>query len=431
MREHTADHESLATEDRASPATQEPRSPVGDLLQLQRLAGNGAVTRLVVQREPYSEAGAAQRAHEIDEQVRANPSMPVAELERLMRERDRVLPLMSHPPETSATPPAGPPAPAAATPVDPGSRWAATPPPGMDGAVPLAMGVVMVPVTSGPPPVPPSVLFPELAETGVAASEVGGLAATGTEAGLAAAELGAGAAELGTVATVAGGSSVVPVVGWIVAGVIVVGIVGYLVYRHYSGTAPAPGRPERVEAPGAGPSDPRLAPGAPNGGPVSLPSAGTATGPMSLPGAPNQGPVSLPGAPGPDGPVLASGLPTHRTDFATREAARARAEQLARGVVNGQLEVIDQSPIYGTPEEQGNVTYYRVVGSTAEMRGPEPRGNIVCIVEHTSDPTQPPHFHVVRPPTSGPRIEHGGVYFEPFAGTSDQHLTVNPAGARR
>jgi hypothetical protein len=82
----------------------------------------------------------------------------------------------------------------------------------------------------------------------------------------------------------------------------------------------------------------------------------------------------------------------------------------------------------GQPEEAGTVVYYRRQGSTAEMRGAEPRGNIVCVVEHTSDPTQPPHFHVVRPPFQAPRIEHGGVYHEPFAGTPDQHLTINPAG---
>jgi hypothetical protein len=430
MREQAPGRDNVATTEQQSQAGQEDRTGLGGLLQLQRLGGNGAMARLMVQREPYSEAGATQRAQEIDAQVRADPSMPLGQLERLMQERDRILPLAGNPPQTAATPPAGPPPPATGpgARIDPGSRWAPTPPDSMTGSIPLAMGVVMVPFGTGPPPVPPSILFPELiaAEgTAVAATEVGaGVVATEVGAGVVAAEVGAG---VGTAGAVAGSSSLVPVIGWVVAGVIVVGIVGYLVYRHYSTTVPAPGRPERVEAPGAGGTEPRLLPGAPGSGPMSLPGAGP-TDPVSLPGAPAPGPMSLPGAPRPPGPVLASSLPTHRTDFPTRDAARTRAEQLARTIVNGQLEMIEESDIYGTPQEAGHVTYYRVRGSTAEMRGTEPRGNIVCIVEHTSDPSQPPHFHVVRPPITGPRIEHGGVYHEPFAGTPDQHLTINPAG---
>ncbi|HKR51520.1 MAG TPA: hypothetical protein VJT72_18450, partial [Pseudonocardiaceae bacterium] len=233
-----------------------------------------------------------------------------------------------------------------------------------------------------------------------------------------------------TAAAAAGTSSIVPVVGWIVAGVIVLGIVGYLVYRHYSTSVavPAGGRPERIDAPGAGGTGPRLLPGAPGAGPMLLPGRRD-TGPISLPGATTPGPMSLPGAPRSEGPLLASRLPTHRTDFPTRDAAHARAEQLARTIVNGELEVIERAEIYGTPEELGFVVYYRRHGSTAEMRGSEPRGNIVCIVEHTSDPSQPPHFHVVRPPVEGARIEHGGLYMPLFSGTPDEHLTVNPAGA--
>jgi Domain of unknown function (DUF4157) len=72
---------------------------------------------------------------------------------------------------------------------------------------------------------------------------------------------------------------------------------------------------------------------------------------------------------------------------------------------------------------------YRRKGSTAEMKGAVPWGNIVAVVEHTADPSQPPHLHVVRPPTTGKRIEHGGVYTEPFVGTRDQHLTYWLTGA--
>jgi hypothetical protein len=161
----------------------------------------------------------------------------------------------------------------------------------------------------------------------------------------------------------------------------------------------------------------------PGGGPVNLPGQ-TTRGPVSLPGATSSGPVTLPGAPRPDGPVLVSGLPTNRTDFPSREAALQRARELVRVLILNDMEEIDRAQIFGTPEEQGLVIYYRGRGSTAEFRGAEPRGNIVAIVEHTADPTQPPHFHVVRPPTTGSRIEHGGVYNQPFAGTPDEHLTV-------
>jgi hypothetical protein len=310
----------------------------------------------------------------------------------------------------------------------------------MSGAIPIAAGMVMVPLGSGPPPVPPSVLFPELlaAESGVAtASAEVGTAAVATEVGtgIVAAEVGAGAVELGsgvgTAATAAGTSSVVPVVGWIVAGVIVLGVVGYLLYRHFSTSvaAPAAGRPERIDAPGAAGTGPLLLPGAPAVGPLSLPGGRDTGGPVTLPGATTPGAMSLPGAPRPEGPLLASRLPTHRTDFPTRDAARARAEQLARTIVNGELELMERAEIYGTPEERGFVDYYRRQGSTAEMRGSEPRGNIVCIVEHTSDPSQPPHLHVVRPPIEGARLEHGGTYLQLFPGTPDEHLTINPEGA--
>jgi hypothetical protein len=432
MREHTPRPERIDIAQHCTAVRRNERAEHRGLLRLQRDAGNRAVARLVAQREPYSEAGATERALQIDAQVRADPTMPLAELERLLQERNRILPLTSSPPRTTATPPAGPPpapAPGSAPGVDATSRWAPTAPDTIPDAIPIAAGMVMVPLNSGPPPVPPSVLFPELlgAETGVATAGAElGTATVVTEVGAGAVEVGAG---VGTATTAAGTSSVVPVVGWVVAGVIVLGIVGYLLYRHFSTSVatPAGGRPERIDAPGAAGTGPLLLPGAPAVGPMSLP-GGRDTGPISLPGTTTPGPMSLPGAPRPEGPLLASRLPTHRTDFPTRDAARARAEQLARTIVNGELELIERAETYGTPEERGLVDYYRRQGSTAEMRGPEPRGNIVCIVEHTSDPSQPPHFHVVRPPIEGARIEHGGAYLQLFPGTPDEHLTINPAG---
>jgi hypothetical protein len=153
---------------------------------------------------------------------------------------------------------------------------------------------------------------------------------------------------------------------------------------------------------------------------------------MSLPGVPTSGPVSLPGQRRSPGPVLASSLPTNRTDFKgpdARDAALQRARELARTVV-GDLEELEGHQVYGDKAQQGSVTYFRGRGSTSVMGVDNPLGNIVVIVEHTQDPSQPPHFHVVRPPSIGKRIEHGGVYLEIFEGTPDQHLTYwqEPAG---
>lgn len=398
----------------------DPPTHVPAFIRLQRLAGNHAVTELItLQREPFSAEGAEARAREIDDEVRADPAMPLQRLERLMRERDRILPLMQHPPAAAMGPPAPTrtvgPSPA----IDTNSRWASVEPATIPGALHLAAGMMMVPITATPPPVPPSVLFPELLAAGeaVTAAEVGTAAVAATEVGAAVAT-----AEVGTAAAVAGGSATVPVIGWVVAGVIVVGIVGYLVYRHYSADVTPP---VRIEAPGTPGSGPVSAPGPGTRGPAVLPGA-EGRGPVSLPGGSTPGPVTLPGAARPDGPLLVSGLPTHRTDFPTREAALQRAQQLARTLILNDLEELERAQNYGALEEQGLVIYYRGRGSTAEIVGSEPRGNIVAIVEHTSDPSQPPHFHVVRPPTAGPRIEHGGLYSEPFAGTPDQHLTIRP-----
>ncbi|MER7467830.1 hypothetical protein [Streptomyces sp. NPDC097981] len=359
--------------------------------------------------------------------MQTDPFMPIAQLQRLLRERDELLPLIDSPPRVSDARPASTGL-AGGLRLDAGARWAPVELIGLTGAVPLAAGMTMVPIGTGPPPVPPSVLFPELAApiaeagTAVGAAEAGGAALGAAEIGTAAA-----GAELGTAAAAAGGTSLVPVVGWVVAGVIVIGVVGYLVYRHCSTSVAVPARPP----------EPVHAPGAPGGGPVSLPGAPPASGPVSAPGAAAPGAVSLPGArtggpatfpgvPHTGDLVLASRAPTNRTDFTgphARDDALRRARELARSLINGDLEVLENVDVFRTPEENGHVTYYRRVGSTAHMRGAEPWGNIVAIVEHKADPTQPPHFHVVRPPFSGKRIEHGGEYYEPFAGTGDQHLT--------
>jgi hypothetical protein len=91
------------------------------------------------------------------------------------------------------------------------SRSTVAEPESMPGALPLAMGVVMVPMTTAPPPVPPSVLFPEaFAVEAAAATE----ASAAAEAGLAATE----AATVAAATEVAGGSALLPVVGWVVAG---------------------------------------------------------------------------------------------------------------------------------------------------------------------------------------------------------------------
>jgi hypothetical protein len=145
-------------------------------------------------------------ALEIDAEVRGRPGMAMAELQRLLQERDELLPLVSDPPPV----PSGPPAPSrpeawgsSGDPArDPQSRWAAVDPAGIDGAVQVAMGTIIAPMTSAPPPVPPSVLFPELAAVGTEAT----VAAAGTETAVA-------VAGTETAVAVAGGSSVIPVVG--------------------------------------------------------------------------------------------------------------------------------------------------------------------------------------------------------------------------
>jgi hypothetical protein len=265
-----------------------------------------------IQREPFSEEGAEARVLEIDAQVRDSPELPIPELARLLQERDRLLPLITSPPRLASAAASGEHAPES---IDPESRWAPTDPSGLTGAIPLA-AFTLVPLGTGPPPVPLAVLLAAraaaaakvgtgalaTAEVGTAAlatAEVGTAALATAEVGTAAlvtaevgtavlvtAEVGtAGAGAVGTATAVAGTSSVVPVVGWIVAGVIVVGIVSYVVYRHYSTTVTLP------------PSEPAELPGAAEGdGPVSLPGA-SAPAPQSLPGASDVGPTLLPGAP--------------------------------------------------------------------------------------------------------------------------------------
>lgn len=357
------------------------------------------------------------RARQIDDYVRAHPELSTVALQQLLNERNALLPLAEHPPAPAVRQPSTPPGAA--------SGGSPSSPLELPDAIPLAAGMIIVPATSLASTVPPAVLFGTgAAGTGAA---VGTTTAVGTGAAVETAVIGTGAA-----LTTAAGASWVPIAGWIIAGLIVVGVVGFLVYRHYK-TAPSPGLPERVEAPPRQPGSPISAPGQP-GAPVSLPAHDTGRGAISLPAGSVSGPVWLPGQPRSSEPVLASELPTHRRDH-TGPGARDRALQRARElasheIVLGDLEELESAKIYGIPEEQGTVTYYRRRGSTAEMRGEMPWGNIVAIVEHTADPSQPPHFHVVKPPiTGGKRIEHGGLYSEPFAGTDDQHLTYWLVGA--
>jgi len=140
-------------------------------------------------------------------------------------------------------------------------------------------------------------------------------------------------------------------------------------------------------------------------------------------------PMALPPTEG-GGPLAAASLPTNRTEFPSRAEAWERATELVRGIVNGEPELFEEGDVHGAPEEQGRVHYLRRRGSTADLQGSRVRGNVVAIVEHVADPTQPPHFHVVRPPPKSPRIEHGGEYRNEFEGTPDEHLTVrDPATA--
>jgi len=175
----------------------------------------------------------------------------------------------------------------------------------MGGALVVALGTVLVPLATSPQPIPPSVLFPELAAVGTEAA----VTAAGAETAVAVAGTEAALAVAGTETAVAAaaGSSVVPVIGWIVAGVIVVGVVSYVVYRHYASTATLTPPPSRIDAPGAPGSGPVTLPGAPSAGPVSAPPV-AGGGPVSAP-APSggTGPVTLPGAERAPGPLLVSG----------------------------------------------------------------------------------------------------------------------------
>jgi hypothetical protein len=366
-----------------------------------------------------AESSHLDRARQIDEYVRAHPELSTVALQQLLNDRNAFLPLAQRPPATAVVQPSAPPKAA------PGRSPSS--PMELPNAIPLAVGMIIVPTTSLPPAVPPAVLF----GTGAAGTSagVGTTTAVGTGLGVGAGAAGETAAvgTTGALAT-AGGASWVPVAGWIIAGVIVVGVVGYLVYRHYK-TAPSHGLPERVEAPPQQPGSPISEPGQP-GGPMSRPGHDTSRGDISLPAGRVSGPVWLPGQPRSSEPLLASGLPTHRRDYTgpgARDRALQRARELAsREIVLGELEEIDSAEIHGSPQEQGWVTYYRRRGSTAEIRGDMPWGSIVAIVEHTADPSQPPHFHVVRPPiTGGRRIEHGVCIASPSQGPT---ISTSPIG---
>lgn len=99
------------------------------------------------------------------------------------------------------------------------------------------------------------------------------------------------------------------------------------------------------------------------------------------------------------------GWPKHRTPFETRQEAWARALELVKEIkgVGGDIEPIGETRReHGDLDARGVVYYFRRKGSTAFLDDKGAHGNIIAIVEHTSDPTQPLHFHVVRPP-SAPR----------------------------
>jgi hypothetical protein len=95
--------------------------------------------------------------------------------------------------------------------------------------------------------------------------------------------------------------------------------------------------------------------------------------------------------------------PTHRTDFGTRDAAWARALELVVGNLGlGTTYEFLYSAVIRSDNlhVRGEVHYYRGRGSSAFMDPDGAHGNIVAIVEHPVDPKQPPHFHVVRPPSA-------------------------------
>ena len=152
---------------------------------------------------------------------------------------------------------------------------------------------------------------------GGAAITEGALVVAGTAVAAETAAVGAG----GAGAAVAGGAALITPVGWVVIGVIVVGLaVGATVYLVMRAREPAPsaGPPLAGSArPGKGSMAPapRHAPGAPGGSPVSDPSP---TRPALTPGVDGAGPMEAPGvtigppviAPGTAGAPMEAGRPS-------------------------------------------------------------------------------------------------------------------------
>jgi hypothetical protein len=219
-------------------------------------------------------------------------------------------------------------------------------------------------------------------------------------------------------------------VGWVLDGVFVVLVVVDMVGAYQSLQTTATTQPVPAEAPGATSPGVRIVdptPVTPLIGPPVAPA-----GPMGAPGQ-GGGPVSLPGSPASDEPPSAVGPsfspPTNRTDFPTQSDAYGAAVALLPTSGRRSLERTEQ--IHGTPQEIGTVEYWRyhgpatTIGSGAVIND----GDLISIVWHGQDPSQYPHYHVVLPPPVGKTpIEFGGIYSEPFEGTPNQHLSVNPTG---
>jgi hypothetical protein len=95
--------------------------------------------------------------------------------------------------------------------------------------------------------------------------------------------------------------------------------------------------------------------------------------------------------------------PPNRSDFTTRDAAWARALELvtSNDGLGTMYELLYFSRIEtNNLQARGTVHYFRGRGSTAFVDKEGAHGNVVAIVEHPVDPVQPPHFHVVRPPSA-------------------------------
>ncbi|HTY32930.1 eCIS core domain-containing protein [Mycobacterium sp.] len=228
------------------------------------------------------------RARQIDDYVRAHPDLGLQALQALLIERNALLPLAQVPPTQLAKP--------VVRQGNTSSGAAPTSPLQVPGAIQLAAGVLIVPAKNAASTLSPALLTGAGASattTATAGTATLPVAADITLAGdlaTAATMADIDAAVLATAAPLVAENALIPIVGWIFAGVIVVGVVGYLVYRYSS--APSPGSPEPASAPG-GASTPAKAPGT-GSAPALAP--GTDTHPAQAPGSAPPGPITAPGA---------------------------------------------------------------------------------------------------------------------------------------